>query len=560
MGPRALLGQAPSARPWVIAIAVIGTLQAFLIVGQAGALAAVIVGAFEGGRTLPSLTPALLALIAFTTARVGGAWVSEWASNGAAAAAKADLRRAAITAILDESEAPTRSGAAARAEGADLSLLLTRGIDALDPWFARFLPQLVLTVSVPLIVGLAIAMRDLVSAVIVVLTLPLIPLFAWLIGTYTRDRTTRQWSALSTLAGRFGDLMTGLPTLLVLGRAREQVAVLRAADNSYRRTTLGVLRVSFLSSLWLELLSSLSVALVAVTIGLRLVNGDMTLLAGLTVLILIPEVYLPMRAAGAQFHAAAEGTQAVRALRDRTHLAASKPGEPTTSPRRWRCEAAPRRIEVHGATVDHGRRLAPAGVRCTLRAGEVTVIIGPSGSGKTTLLRALLGLQALTDGEIRLHPASGTTDGDAGVALTEVDLPDYWRHVGWVPQHPQTLAPTIRATLALAGPVTAASGALQSVGMTDLISRLDDPIGEDGLGLSTGQRRRLALARILIQQPGILIVDEPTASLDDLTEGEVTRALRQQAAQGAIVVVATHRPETAAHADVVIDLPEPRHD
>jgi len=539
----------------VLLIALTGTLQALVIVGQAFLLAHVIVAAFRDDARLTGLLGPLAALGLLTAARVGCGWVSEWASAQAAAAAKAQLRAATLAVVAAAGARP----AGARPAGAgpagagpaasDLSLLATRGIEALDPWFSRFLPQLVLAVSVPLLVGGAIATQDPLSALIVVLTLPLIPLFAWLIGTYTRDRTVRQWAALSRMAGRFADLMTGLPTLLVLGRAREQVGALRTADDSYRRSTLAVLRISFLSSLWLELLGSLSVALVAVTIGLRLVAGDMDLQAGLTVLILIPEVYLPLRTAGAQFHAAAEGTEAARSLLAATSRAGGGTDTPGTP-----LLGRPDRIEVHGAVVDHGHRRAPNGVTATFPAGRVTAVVGESGSGKSTLLRVLLGLQRLDSGSVHLHlPRSEPP----AVDLADVDLAEYWRHVGWVPQHPGSLAATMRESLTLHGPAPAADivDALTQVGLGGLLDRLDDPIGEQGLGLSTGQRRRLALARVLLLRPGIVIVDEPTASLDDLTEIEIVEALQGQARAGAIVVLATHRLPTAALADAAVALP-----
>ncbi|MFM2438212.1 MAG: hypothetical protein RLZ55_1031, partial [Actinomycetota bacterium] len=458
------------------------------------------------------------------------------------ARAKSELR----TALVEHVMALGPVWLARRGEG-ELATLTTRGIDALDAYFARYLPTLVLAVTVPLLGGLAILTQDLLAAVIVALTIPLIPLFMVLIGRLTESRMQRQWRTLGVLSGHFLDVVAGLPTLAVFGRAKAQAASIRRIGDHYRVATLRVLRVSFLSSFALELLATLSVAMIAVSIGLRLVDGSFTLYAGLAVLILAPEVYLPLRMVGANFHAAAEGLGAAEQVFDVLDVPLPVRGTSTDIPN----PAAVPIVAEHLSVAYEGRD-APAldDVSLRIAPATITAIVGPSGGGKSTLLAALLGFVAPTSGRLVV----GATD------LADLD-PDRWRaHAADVPQSPRLMSMSLRENLALGRPqatdaqlldalVAAGAGTL----VADLPEGLDTQMGEGGRALSVGQLRRVALARAFVRDAPLLLLDEPTAALDVETEADVLRAVRAHAS-GKTVVVVAHRASLVDIADAVIEI------
>ncbi|MFD3544990.1 thiol reductant ABC exporter subunit CydD [Streptomyces sp. NPDC058655] len=537
-----LLRYARSTRLFLGAVVALGLAGAGLVVGQAMLIAEIVVGAFEEGLEGEALRTPLLLLAAVALGRGLIAWLTELAAHRAGAAVKSELRGRLL-----ERAADLGPGWLDGQRTGSLVALATRGVDALDDYFSRYLPQLGLAVVVPVAVLARIATEDWVSAAIIVVTLPLIPLFMVLIGMATQSRMDRQWRMLSRLSGHFLDVVAGLPTLKVFGRAKAQAESIRAITDDYRRATMRTLRIAFLSSFALELLATLSVALVAVTIGMRLVHGELDLYTGLVILILAPEAYLPLRQVGAQYHAAAEGLAAAEQIFEVLETPVANPGGRAVLP-----AGTPLRIEFDRVAVRYEGRGgdSPGPVSLAVEPGECVALTGPSGAGKSTLLQVLLGFTAPTAGRVRI--------GGVDLALL---APDQWRErIAWVPQRPHLFAATIAENVRLARSGASDADvvqALQDAGAWEFVAELprgmETALGEGGTGLSAGQRQRLALARAFLADRPVLLLDEPTAALDGETEAGVVDAVRRLSV-GRTVLLVVHRPALLAVADRVVPL------
>ncbi|WP_306332132.1 thiol reductant ABC exporter subunit CydD [Streptomyces sp. KL109B] len=531
-----------ASRLFLIAVVVLGAAGAGLVIAQAMLIAEVVVGAFQHGLGVAGLRTPLLLLVAVAAGRGLVSWLTELAAHRASAAVKSELRRRLL-----ERAAGLGPGWLSGQRTGSLVALATRGVDALDDYFSRYLPQLGLAVVVPVAVLARVVTEDWVSAAIIVGTLPLIPIFMMLIGWATQSRMDRQWRLLSRLSGHFLDVVAGLPTLKVFGRAKAQAESIRKITGEYRRATMRTLRIAFLSSFALELLATLSVALVAVTIGMRLVHGEMDLYIGLVILVLAPEAYLPLRQVGAQYHAAAEGLAAAEEI-----FAVLEAPLPESGAREVPSAGG---IAFEGVSVRYVERSSEAVSDVTFQVAEneTVALVGPSGAGKSTLISALLGFVRPCSGRIRV----------GGVDLAEVSREAWHARVAWVPQRPQLYAGSIADNVRLARPEAddaAVLDALREAGALEFVEALPQGVatvlGEDGAGLSAGQRQRLALARAFLADRPVVLLDEPTAALDGETEAGIVDAVRRLAV-GRTVLLVVHRPALLAVADRVVRIEAP---
>jgi len=520
----------------------LGLATTALIIIQAAILAHVIAAAEQDGAGLAALRGSLILLAVVIALRAVVSYGQELGAHLAAAKAMSQLRHA----LMRRAVALGPSWLAGERSG-ELALLVGRGIEALDPYFARYLPQLVLAGLVPLAVVITIVSADWLSALIIIVTLPLIPVFMALIGIATRQRMHRQWRALSTLSAHILDIVAGLTTLRLFGRARAQAEVLRRTGDEYRRATMTQLRLAFLSAFVLELLSTLSVALIAVSIGLRLLHGTFDLETGLLVLILAPEAYLPVRAVGAQFHASMEGVTAAQRVFDVLETPVPAPSGHVPVPD---LNAAEIRLDAVSVTRAGRDRPVLDGLDLVLAPGERVALVGPSGSGKTTVLSLLLGFLAPTSGTIRV----GGTD------LAALNVEQWRRHVAWVPQRPYLFSGTVADNVRLGAPDAgdadvwaALRQAEAATFVADLPEGLETRLGEHGAGLSAGQRQRIALARAFLRDAPLLLLDEPTAGLDAESEAAVLAAIERLSA-GRTVLLVAHRAASVRSAERVVVL------
>ena len=537
-----LIRYARATRPFLVALIALGGVTAVLIIAQAWLLADVVAGAFGGGQGIAALGFPLEALLAVVIARAIVAWGRDVLADRTSARAKSQLRAALLGHVA--ALGPQRSG---EPRTGQLAILATRGVDALDGYFSLYLPQLFLAVIVPVAVLAVLAVQDWLSALIIAVTLPLIPLFMALVGAATRDRMELQFRTLQQLAGHFLDVVGGLPTLKVFGRAKAQILAIGTVTDRYRRTAMSTLKVTFLSSLILELVATISVALVAVAVGLRLMDGHLSLRTALMVLVLAPEAYLPLRLLGANYHASAEGLSAARQVFDVLEMPVPARGRRTDVP-----DPAVSGISIEDLRVEYPGRGGPVldGISLAVEPGQVLAITGPSGCGKSTLLAVLLGFVGAYGGSVQV----------GGVDLTTLD-PEAWRaRVSWMPQRPHLFAASIAENIRLARPDATTEqiwAAVAAAGLRDVVAArpdgLDARLGDRGVGLSVGERQRVALARAFLRDAPVLLLDEPTANLDGATEQDVLEAL-ERLVPGRTVILVAHRPALVDLADRVLRL------
>nr|WP_256988475.1 MULTISPECIES: thiol reductant ABC exporter subunit CydD [unclassified Rhodococcus (in: high G+C Gram-positive bacteria)] len=529
-----------SARGYLIVTVALSTVVTLCIIVSALTIGTVLAGVITEptARSLSAWTTELAVLAGAVAVRVLATGAQSRYAHRSASRVVAELEVEVLTAATRfEPRELDR-------EREELVVVVTRAIGGLRAYLTGYLPALVSAAIVTPLVLIVIVTQDVTSAVVIAVTLPLIPIFMILIGLLTKGRAAATLSTMTRLSAQLLDLLAGLPTLRALRREHGPAARIRALGDAHRRTTMRALKIAFLSSMVLELLATLCVALVAVGIGLRLVFGEMTLEAGIIALILAPEVYFPLRAVGTQFHAAEDGVEAAeRAFRVLDRRTTQPTGRRTV-------DAATADIELAGLTVASRDGDAPAQLSALCRPGTITVLTGPNGSGKSTALHAVLGLTTPTSGAVLV----------GGVPVVDLDLDRWWAQVAWLPQRPILLPGTLHENVTLHGmPDAAALDAACRASGFDAVLRehpngWNTRVGQGGVGLSLGELQRLALTRTFVSAAPVMVLDEPTAHLDAASERTVLQALRDAADRGVTVVMVGHRRSVLHAADRVVEV------
>ena len=544
---------AHAARRYIAITALLGGATAVLVVVQAVLISRSVspVVASRAALGTVALPVGLLALV--MAARAAVLYVQEALAHRAATRTIIELRRR----VLEHAAALGPRWAAEH--GSDTATLLTRGLNDLEPYFTRYLPQLLLAATVTPLTGLILLVEDLPSAVAVACTIPLIPVFMILIGRLTQHHSEERLEAMERLGGQVLDLLAGLPTLKALGREAGPAGRVRALGRAYNMATMQALRVAFLSGAVLEFITTLSVAIVAVQVGFRLLFGRMDLATALLVIMIAPEVYQPLRQVGFHFHASANGVAAANAVFE--VLGAPLPGRGTLPAP----DLSSAVIEIEDLGVAARGSWAPAGLTARIRPGRLAALAGSSGAGKTTTSQVLLSLLPADRGAVRVVGPAG----DA-VDLSQIDPATWWAQIAWVPQRPVIVPDTVLANVI--GPDRAAEldgaqpeerlprlcTAARATGLDEVVSALArgwrTRVGQGGVGLSVGQRQRLSLTRALMSDAPLVVLDEPTAHLDAASEAHVLEGVEMLRSQGRTVVVVAHRAALLARADDVIEV------
>ena len=546
---RRLLSAAMQARGWLALTIGLGFLAGIVIVGQAWALARIVDGVFLQDQTLADVTPMLAVLAGLALTRFLFGWGSESAGKQLAVRVKTDIRGRLTRHILQLGPAY-----AAGERSGELTNTVTAGVEALDAWFSQYLPQVALALIMPLTILIVVFPNDPLSGFVLLLTAPLIPFFMILIGSAAESLTKKQWTTLSRLAAHFLDVIQGLLTLKLFGRAQDQLRIIARISDDYRKTTMGVLRVAFLSALVLEMLATISVAVIAVEIGIRVMRGHMVFLDAFFILILAPDFYQPLRMLGSRFHAGMEGVAAA----DRIFAILGTPPSTVAMPQPSAIAhaalgahlAGDFRIRFQDVSVrfGEGERRALEAIRFELRKGQHIALVGPSGAGKSTVAHLLMRFLEPTSGRILLDD----------LPLGAIDARAWRQGIAWMPQRPylfnMSIADNIRLGQHDAGMkevIRAAQLAFAHDFITALPAGYDTIVGERGARLSGGQAQRIALARAFLRDAPIVILDEPTANLDPEAEEQIQRAI-DTLLQGRTALIIAHRLNTIRRADRIL--------
>ena len=533
---KALTGQ------WLLLAVGLGVLSGFLLIAQAWCLARTIAGVIFSGAGLEQVRPWFLSMLGLFVLRAALAWAAEQAAFQAAVRVKLHLRNRLYTRIQDLG--PVRLG---QERTGDLANSLTDGIEALEAYYARFLPAIALTALAPLSIFAFLFPADWISALIMLVTAPLIPLFMILIGKGAERLNQKQWQKLARLAAHFLDLIQGLTTLKLFNASQREAEVVARISDEYRQSTMAVLRVAFLSSLTLEFFATVSIAVVAVSIGFRLFWGQMDFLHGFFVLLLAPEFYLPLRNMGTHYHGRMEAIGAagrIIEILDAPGAQASGQGAPVP-------DLSKATIGFQDVTFAYpSDRRALRRLSFTIHPGERLALVGPSGAGKSTIVTLLLGFIRPDAGEILIGEKS----------LQAIGIENWRRQLAWVPQNPRLFHGTLLENIRLGEPdatMKQVRKAAQLARADEFIDRLprgyETFVGERGQGLSGGQIRRIALARAFLRDASLVILDEATASLDLESERQVAEGI-EALSRGRTMLIIAHRLQTVRNADRILVL------
>jgi len=531
-----------------------GFLGGLLVIAQAGALSQVIDRVFLGGQGLSQVAPLLELMVGIIFGRALLSFLGDGLAGSAAIQIKTGLRELLFRHIFDLGPAFTQSQTSG-----DLAARAIQGVEALEAYFGQYLPQVILAAVIPLSILVVVFPMDLLSGVVLLLTAPLIPLFMYLIGSYAEGLTRRQFSSLSRMSAVFLDTLQGLAALKALNQSLGRVEKIRQASEDYRAATLGVLRITFLSALVLELVGTISTAVVAVEVGLRLLYGQLNFGQAFFILVIAPEFYQPLRQLGLRFHAATAGISAARAIfevLDRQKPAPLKPEK--TKPQENPVLAHPLLpteelgLTFEGVTYQYPDRETEAlnGVTFSIPAGQLTALAGASGSGKSTLAQLILRFIEPQAGDIRVN----------GRGLESIPIQEWRRLVSWVPQQPVLFQGSLGSNIQLARPGASEAEirrAASLAGLDDFIQSLPESyatrVGERAGRLSGGQVQRLALARAFLKDAPLLILDEPAANLDFETGAQLQAAI-QLLCQGRTVLLIAHQLQSLTSAGQIVVL------
>jgi len=528
--------------PFIVSI-ILGILAAGMIVVQAYYLSQVIDSAFIQKSGMEKLFPlfALFALV--STLRMVFNWASHTEANRGTLIIREKIFTRLTSTVAALGPLYTKSVQSGR-----LSTTLLKGVEALDAYYSQYIPQIFFALFTPLLIVSAIFPRDPISGGILLISAPLIPFFMIVIGKSASAMTEKQWKTMSRMSGYFLDVLQGLPTLKLFAQSTRQHNAIKEAGETFRQATMRVLKIAFLSSLTLELVGTIGIAIIAVGVGLRLMAGQLTFQHAFFVLLLTPDFYLPLRQLGTKFHAGMEGVSASKEIFAILDQNLPVSGEQAASPVKE--IAGTRPILFSDVTYTYPESSQPAleGINATIPAGKTTAIIGPSGSGKSTLINLLLRFQEPGKGRI-------TIDGNP---IHAIPLEEWHKQISWVPQHPYLFNATLRENILLARPNASAAemqAALHKTGLTAFVSALpqglDIMIGEQGARLSGGEAQRVALARAFLKNAPLLVLDEPTSHTDPELEA-VLRSSIQELMKGRTSVIIAHRLETIRSADQII--------
>ncbi len=533
-------------RPFIFSI-ISGVLAAAMLIAQAYYLSQVIDSAFiqKSGMERLFLPLGLFAL--FSILRMSLNWFSHTEANRGTLIIREKVFTRLISTVGALGPIYAKSVQSGR-----LSTTLLKGVEALDAYYSQYIPQLFFALFTPLLIAGTILPDDLISGGILLLTAPLIPIFMILIGKSASAMTEKQWKTMSRMSGFFLDVLQGLPTLKLFAQSKRQHDAIEESGESFRHATMRVLKVAFLSSLTLELVGTIGMAIIAVGIGLRLMGGKLTFQHALFVLILTPDFYLPLRQLGTKFHAGMEGVSASKEIFAILDQSTPTPVQQAAFAVQESTGKRPIVFTNVSYTYPGGSRPALEGINATIPSGKTTAIIGPSGAGKSTLINLLLRFQEPGEGSITID----------GKPIHAIPLEEWHAQISWVPQHPYLFNATLRENILLARPDASAEemkSALTKSGLTSFVGLLpqglETMIGEQGARLSGGEAQRVALARAFLKNAPLLLLDEPTSHTDPELEAALRRSIHELM-KGRTTLIIAHRLETIRSAEQIIVVSE----